>query len=111
MADVSQFSFPTDIRYGVRSRDLLADFARTKQVRKPLLVTDSGLCHTEAFRLASEAVQRIWGDHHALFCDVQGNPTDLDVENAWAAYSRCRCDGVVGLGGGSAVDVAKALLN
>ncbi|MBC8468829.1 MAG: iron-containing alcohol dehydrogenase [Planctomycetes bacterium] len=109
MADISQFRFPTDIRFGVGGRCELAEFARKYKVSRPLLVTDSGLLKTEAFELLEEQMNIIWPGAFARFTDVHPNPTDRDVEGALSAYLEGKCDGVVGLGGGSALDAARAL--
>jgi 4-hydroxybutyrate dehydrogenase len=109
MDKISQFRFPTDIRFGVGARSLLAEFAQKYKVHRPLLVTDSGLPGTEAFYLVVDAMDRVWPGAYQKFTDVHPNPTDEDVEEAWEAYAQGDCDGVVGLGGGSALDAAKAL--
>jgi 4-hydroxybutyrate dehydrogenase len=109
MDKISQFRFPTDIRFGVGARSLLAEFAQKYKVHRPLLVTDSGLPGTEAFYLVVDAMDRVWPGAYEKFTDVHPNPTDEDVEEAWEAYAQGDCDGVVGLGGGSALDAAKAL--
>ena len=109
MTGISQFRFPTDIRFGVGARSVLAEFAQKYKVSQPLLVTDSGLAKTEAFGLLVKEMDRVWSGAYVQFTGVHPNPTDEDVENAWTAYSQGSCDGIVGLGGGSALDVAKAL--
>ncbi|MFC1633444.1 iron-containing alcohol dehydrogenase [Planctomycetota bacterium] len=109
MVEISQFRFPTDIRFGVGSRSVLAEFAQKYTVGRPLLVTDSGLTETEAFRLVADEMDRVWPGAFVKFTGVHSNPTDQDVEDAWNAYAQGDCDGVVGLGGGSALDAAKAL--
>jgi len=109
MADISQFRFPTDIRFGVGGRCELAEFARMYKVSRPLLVTDSGLLKTEAFKLVEEQMKIVWPGAFARFTEVHPNPTDQDVEGALSAYVQGKCDGVVGLGGGSALDAARAL--
>ncbi|MDT8303634.1 MAG: iron-containing alcohol dehydrogenase [Sedimentisphaerales bacterium] len=109
MADISQFRFPTDIRFGVGGRCELAEFARMYKVKRPLLVTDSGLLKTEAFKMVEEQMKIVWPGGFAQFTDVHPNPTDIDVEGALGAYIEGKCDGVVGLGGGSALDAARAL--
>ena len=109
MAEISQFRFPTDIRFGIGGRCELAEFARMYKVCRPLLVTDSGLVKTEAFKLAEEQMNIIWPGAFARFTGVHPNPTDGDVEDALSAYIQGKCDGVVGLGGGSALDAARAL--
>ncbi len=109
MREISQFRFPNDIRFGVGARSVLAEFAREYKVSRPLLVTDSGLLKTEAFHLVTEQMGRVWPGTYVQFTGVHANPTDEDVENAWSAYAQGDCDGVVGLGGGSALDAARAL--
>ena len=109
MAEISQFRFPTDIRFGAGARTALEEFARQREVRRPLLVTDCGMPQTEAFNLVVEQMNHIWPEAFAQFTGVHPNPTDGDVQDAWGAYSQNDCDGVVGLGGGSALDAAKAL--
>jgi len=109
MAEILQFRFPTDIRFGAGARSILGEFARKYEVKQPLLVTDSGLVKTEAFGLVVEQMNHFWPDKYVRFTDVHPNPSDIDVENAWDSYSRGRCDGIIGLGGGSAIDVARAL--
>ena len=109
MSEMAQFRFPTDIRFGAGARSVLSEFAGKYGVARPLLVTDSGLLATQAFHLVAEEMNRVWPGTYVQFADVHPNPTDQDVENAWTAYSQGDCDGVVGLGGGSALDVARAL--
>ena len=76
MADISQFRFPTDIRFGVGGRCELAEFARMYKVNRPLLVTDSGLVKTEAFKMVEEQMNNVWPGAFAQFTGVHPNPTD-----------------------------------
>jgi len=109
MTEISQFRFPTDIRFGVGARSVLAEFAQKYKMSRPLLVTDSELAETEAFHLVAEQMNRVWPGAYVQFTGVHPNPTDQEVEDAWRSYMQGDCDGVVGLGGGSALDAAKAL--
>jgi 4-hydroxybutyrate dehydrogenase len=109
MTEISQFRFPTDIRFGVGARSVLAEFAQKYKMSRPLLITDSGMPETEAFHLIAEQMNRVWPGAYVQFTGVHPNPTDQDVEDAWGSYVQGDCDGVVGLGGGSALDAAKAL--
>ena len=109
MTDISQFRFPTDIRFGVGGRSVLAGFAQRYKISRPLLVTDSGLIKTEAFTLIEGQMNKVWPGTFGQFTDVHPNPTDQDIDNALSAYQEGKCDGVVGLGGGSALDAARAL--
>lgn len=109
MSTITQFRFPVDIRFGTGAREALGEFAQSYSVNRPLLVTDPGLGKTEAFGLIDEEMKCTWGKDYFRFTDVHPNPTDKDVENAWKAYVEGNCDGVVGLGGGSVLDTARAM--
>jgi alcohol dehydrogenase class IV len=74
-------------------------------VRRPLLVTDSGVRGTEAFKRISGISNGAW----PVFSGVQANPTVEDVEAALEAYLKNQCDSVVALGGGSPLDVGKII--
>ncbi len=108
MGEILSFRFPLDIRYGPGARSVLAEFADKRGVVRPLLVTDSGLLKPDAYRLAEAEIQRVWAENVAKFTNVQPNPSEQDVDNAWKTYADGECDGIIGLGGGSALDVARA---
>ena len=63
MSNVSKFRFPVDIRFGAGSRTEISEFANAYSVKKPLLVTDSGLVKTEAFVLFQETLKKIYKDN------------------------------------------------
>ena len=106
---ISQFRFPVDIRFGAGARIMLGEFAERFTVRKPLLITDGGLVKTEAFSLIIQTMEKIWPDSFERFTDVELNPTDSNIDYAFEAYRKANCDGVVGVGGGSSIDAAKAM--
>ena len=108
MTEISSFAFPTRIRFGAGARCALAEFAQAHEVARPLLVMDSGLTATEAFRLVAGEMEKVWPNGYVQFTGVHPNPIEQDVEDAWKAYVQGDCDGVVGVGGGSALDAAKA---
>ncbi len=103
------FRFPTTIQFGAGSRRTLRDFAESFQVRRPLLVTDVGLPETEAYRLMAQELDAIWSGQWQSFAGIHPNPTEQDIEDAWEEYRGHGCDGIVGVGGGSGIDGAKAL--
>jgi 4-hydroxybutyrate dehydrogenase len=106
---IISYSFPTQIRYGCGARSALAEFAETNSVRRPLLVTDRGLVATDAYRLATATMDVVWPSSWYSFSEAHSNPLEADVDAAWEAFHAHDCDGIVGLGGGSGLDVAKAL--
>ena len=103
------FRFPTQIRFGAGARGALAEFAAKHDARQPLLVTDRGLPATEAYRLVAAEMDGVWPGRWQEFSRVQPNPTEQDIEEAFAAFRREGCDSLVGVGGGSGLDAAKAV--
>ena len=108
MSDISRFSFPTTIIYGPGSISELPGALSELGVNRPIVVTDKPLTGTAAFA-ALERVLKAAGVRYSLFADVHPNPLDTDVDAALELYTSDGCDGIVGLGGGSPLDVAKAL--
>src|SRR6184192_1973200 len=107
--NLTTFSFPTRTLFGVGAlRELPANLAKLN-IRRPLVVTDPGLASTDAFRAVADALGA--GKHATtsfLYPGVHPNPIENDIGEAAAAFRKNGCDGVIGLGGGSALDVAKA---
>jgi alcohol dehydrogenase class IV len=102
------FSFPTAITFGAGARKNVAAYLSAAGVKRPLIVTDKGVA---ALPLATEFQQdlKAGGLTPGLFGGVWGNPTATQVEAGVAAYHDHKADAVVGLGGGAALDVAKAV--
>ncbi len=108
MSDIHSFAFPTQIRFGVGAVELLPELAKSV-MKRPLLLTDSGLARTPVFPRIREIFAKA-GMQVSVFDAVEGNPTVKDVDGALAVYREGGCDGVVGVGGGSPLDVAKAVV-
>jgi 4-hydroxybutyrate dehydrogenase len=101
---VSSFSFPTAILFGAGAVDRLPEELKKRGISRPLLVTDAGLARTSAFaRIAGLAPGAV------VFSEVEPNPTERNVLDGLAIYNQERCNGIVGLGGGSPLDAAKAI--
>src|SRR3954463_10782440 len=101
----ASFAFPTQIRFGAGAlRELPARLIELG-VHRPLVVTDGGLLNTDAFRLLSDALgQARQGTDWFVFSGVHPNPIEADVRCAAAAFTENKCDGVIAIGGGSALD-------
>lgn len=98
------FTFPNRIVFGAGVRTLLGEELARLGVERPLVVTDQGL------RLSGMVDEVVSGLEHALvFDEVQPNPTEADVLAGLERYQVHGCDGVIGLGGGSPIDAAKAI--
>jgi alcohol dehydrogenase class IV len=105
---ISKFSFPTRIVFGPGAVRELGSEAGQLGITRPLLVTDRGVV---ACGLAEQilAESRRAGLTPTLFEDVNPNPVEKNVQDGLEAYRQGNCDGVIGLGGGSALDAAKAI--
>lgn len=102
--DLSTFCFPTTIIFGVGAIQRLPEELAKRGIRRPLLVTDSGLARTPVFaRVAALA------SGAAVFSAVEPNPAERNVTEGVACYREHNCDGIVGVGGGSPLDAAKAI--
>ncbi len=99
------FAFPTTILFGSGSIQTLSERLTALGSKRSLIVTDAGLVATNAFRKATAAAPV----GHRVFSQVRSNPVADDVEAGVIAFINNGCDAVVGVGGGSAIDVAKIL--
>jgi alcohol dehydrogenase class IV len=104
----ARFSFPTDIRFGPGSRHQLLEALGEANVHRPLVVTDQGVARLGVFgALVDEAAAGSVAP--SVFDGVHGNPAVPQVSLGVEAFRSHGADGVVGVGGGAALDVAKAV--
>ena len=108
--EIIAFRFPTAMRFGRGARRALAELKSRFKVSRQLLVTDGSMTQTEAFALVSEVMDEIWPKSWAVFDGVHPSPIEADAEGGFAAWRAHGADGIVALGGGSAIDGAKAIL-
>ncbi len=103
---IDRFAFPTTIHFGAGARRLVADHLKAQGIARPLIVTDRGIA---ALPLLPAFVAELPGLDFAVYSEIWGNPVRKQVMDGAAAYRAHRADAVVGLGGGAALDVAKAI--
>jgi len=105
---VGNWNYPTAIRFGAGRISELPDACRVLGMERPLLVTDPGLA---GFPMIANAMAdcRSAGLGCDLFADVQGNPVAANVTAGVDAFRAGGHDGVIAFGGGSALDVGKAV--
>ncbi|HET9046366.1 MAG TPA: iron-containing alcohol dehydrogenase [Casimicrobiaceae bacterium] len=106
MNNIHRFAFPTTIHFGPGARKLVADHLRGQGVARPLIVTDRILSGLPVFK---GLLHELPGLEVAVFAEIWGNPTRSQVMNGAAAFKGHKADGVIGIGGGAALDVAKAV--
>jgi hypothetical protein len=103
---IERFSFPTTIHFGAGARKLVAAHLVAQGVKRPLLVTDRGIA---GLPLLKRFLEDLPGLDVGVFSDISGNPVRSQVMLGADAYRAHRGDAVIGLGGGAALDVAKAV--
>ena len=102
------WNYPTKVVYGAGSLAKVARACDQAGIARPLVVTDPGLAAlpmTEALG----AILREAGREAGLFTDVRPNPNAANVEAGVRALRQGGHDGVVALGGGSALDCGKVI--
>ena len=85
----------------------ISEVLKSNEIKNPLICTDPGLSSigmTEKIRnLISEDLTS------SFYEETPANPTEKAVNEALELYKKNNCDGVVGFGGGSSMDLAKAV--
>ncbi len=104
----SIWNYPTTMWVGQNEIKKLDLACSNLNIKKPLFVTDNGLVKLKIVKenllyLKSKNIDA------ALFFDVVGNPTGTNVYEGVNSYKKNNCDGVIAFGGGSAIDVGKAI--
>ena len=102
------WNYPTTIWVGKdRIKDLYLACSNLK-IQNPLFVTDKDLINLPMVKeLISKIKNRI--DNIVVFSDFSGNPFGENVEEGVKEFKKNNCDGVIAFGGGSGLDVGKAI--
>lgn len=107
-AVTSNWSFPTAVRFGNGRIAGLGDMVRELGASRPLVVTDAGLKDLYPVQRTLEALKSA-GLAAELYSNVKPNPTGGNVTEGVDAFRAGNHDLVVAIGGGSALDAAKAI--
>jgi choline dehydrogenase len=106
--NLRSFSVPTEVKHSLGAITALPDEVRSLGMRRPLVVTDSGLVKAGLVDEVTRILAAAQIDF-ALFDRVIPNPPIVLVDQGAEFYRREKCDGLIGLGGGSSIDTAKAI--
>lgn len=98
--------YVTQIQFDFGAIQLLKQECQRVGITRPLVVTDKGV---RAAGVLQKALDALGGLPHAVFDDTPSNPTEAAVRAASAIYRAEGCDGLVAVGGGSAIDCAKGV--
>ena len=86
----------------------LGEACKNLNIKKPLLVTDKGLASSDIIKNSLSNLKQV-GFEVELYSNVIGNPTGTNVNEGVESYKKNNCDGVIAFGGGSGLDVGKAI--
>jgi 4-hydroxybutyrate dehydrogenase len=108
MTLVGNWNYPTPIRFGAGRISEIAAACNVAGISRPLLVTDRGLASMEITTRTLDLLEA-GGLGRAIFSEVDPNPNDMNVAAGLKVYRDGGFDGVVAFGGGSGLDLGKAL--
>ncbi|QAT87362.1 alcohol dehydrogenase [Corallococcus coralloides] len=103
---VTEMAWPTRIVFGAGALQKLPAHAARLNMKRPLLVTDAGVVKAGLAARVADVLKGA-GLECAVFDRVEPNPTEKDVFAGLEAYRAHKADGIVALGGGSALDAGK----
>jgi alcohol dehydrogenase class IV len=98
--------YVTQIQFEFGAIALLKGECQRVGITRPLIVTDQGV---KAAGIVQKALNALPGLTVAVFDQTPSNPTEAAVRAAAAAYTANQCDGLIAVGGGSAIDCAKGV--
>ncbi|MDB9936890.1 iron-containing alcohol dehydrogenase [Candidatus Pelagibacter sp.] len=102
------WNYPTTMWVGENRIKDIALACKDLNINKPLLVTDNGLAQSDIVKntLSILKENEITA---SLYSNVVGNPTGANVTEGADYYNKHNCNGVIAFGGGSGLDVGKAI--
>jgi alcohol dehydrogenase class IV len=104
---IYQYNFPTTIRFGAGSSSELGGYLVKNSLSRPLIVTDPNIAQLGFFKYIINELKKK-NISAEVFSDIHKNPVKSDVYNATDAYDLAQRDAIIGIGGGAALDVARA---
>ena len=106
---IYQYNFPTTIRFGAGSSKELGDYLVKNNLSAPFIVTDATVSQLDFFK---EIVNDLKKKNISteVFSDIHKNPVKSDVYKGSDMYDNTKRDSIIGIGGGAAIDVARAIV-
>ncbi|MBX9734772.1 MAG: iron-containing alcohol dehydrogenase [Chitinophagaceae bacterium] len=106
---ILQYNFPTTIRFGAGVVQELGPYLKKNQLAAPLIVTDPTVAELPFFK---KLIDQLSAQSIAVevFSNIHKNPVKSDVYNGTDCWDNTKRDCVIGIGGGAAIDVARAIV-
>jgi len=105
---VYQYNFPTIIRFGAGSSNELGDYLLKNNLSNPLIVTDPTVSQLDFFKKIIDELKKK-NISTETFSEIHKNPVKSDVYKGTDVYDNTNRDSIIGIGGGAALDVARAI--
>ena len=102
------WNYPTTVWVGENRIKDLTQACIDLKINKPLLVTDKDLVNLTMIKNVTSEVKKNFNELN-IFSNFSGNPVGENVEEGVDEFKKNNCDGVIAIGGGSALDVGKAI--
>jgi alcohol dehydrogenase class IV len=102
---MAQILYITNIQIDFGVLSTLAAECEKANIKRPLIVTDQGVKSVGILQKALDALSQ----NVAVFDQTPSNPTEAAIRQAVQVYDAQKCDGLIALGGGSAIDCAKGV--
>ncbi len=99
-------NYVTQIQFDFGAISLLKSECQRVGIERPLIITDAGV---KAAGILQKALDQLNGMGVEIFDQTPSNPTEAAVMAASKQYQERGCDGVIAVGGGSAIDCAKGV--
>ncbi len=105
---IYQYNFPTTIRFGAGASNELSDYLKKNNLLRPLIVTDPVVAGLDFFKKLIEGL-KAKNISVEVFHDIHKNPVKSDVYKGTDVWDGTQRDCIIGIGGGVALDVARAI--
>ncbi len=102
------WNYPTSVWVGENRIKDLVEACKNLNISSPLFVTDKDLINLNMTKKIISDIKKSF-NNLAIFSNFSGNPIGENVEEGVLEFKKNKCDGVVAFGGGSGLDVGKAI--
>ena len=102
------WNYPTTIWAGENRINDLSEACLNLKIKKPLFVTDKDLINLTMVKKIISELKKNFNELN-IYSNFSGNPNGDNVEDGVIKFSESKCDGVIAFGGGSGLDVGKAI--
>jgi len=104
----SNWNYPTTMWVGENRIKNLPQACKNLEINNPLFVTDKDLVNLPMVKYVILEVKKNF-NNLSVFSNFSGNPCGENVEEGVSEFKKNKCDGVIAFGGGSGLDVGKAI--